>query len=159
MADWGPSSVFSRGLIYDPGTGVTTRLGLGDRDTSMDSWGHSVVLLSDGRVLMAGGLFGDATFTNTSGALFDPQTRTFTPTQDTNTSYEGSALTLMPNGEVLMVGAWNSTRVDVFDPATLGWRTEGFLNLGRDSGRSATLLRNGDVLVVGANTAEIYHRP
>ena len=60
--------------------------------------------------------------------------------------------TLLPNGEVLVAGGFNSsgslTSAELYDPASGTWTTAGNLNVGRRS-HTATLLPNGKVLVSG----------
>ena len=78
--------------LYDPGSGRWTPTG-----RMADYWGPAAVLLQDGRVLRAGG--GEA------GCVYSPTTGTWTATGPRVYSLVGgSALALLPNGQVLSVG-------------------------------------------------------
>jgi hypothetical protein len=78
--------------LYDPTSGKWTPTG-----TMTDYHGSAAVLLQDGRVLVAGG--GDA------GDVYSPATGTWTATGPrVYPLVGGSALALLPNGQVLGVG-------------------------------------------------------
>jgi len=87
-----------------------------------------------------------------------------------STAREYSTATLLPNGQVLVAGGWNSSSysytslatAEVYDPATGTWSATGSMASGRYH-HTATLLPNGKVLVVGGYgsssslaTAEVY---
>ena len=83
------------------------------------------------------------------------------PTGKLNEARSGHTATLLPNGQVLVVGGESnvldgngySTHLDsaeLYDPISGKWRVTGHLHHPR-SGHSATLLRDGRVLVVGGN--------
>src|SRR5437879_4951625 len=72
--------------------------------------------------------------------------------------------TLLPNGNVLVVGDWAlSARAELYNPATGTWAPTSSMRTGRYS-HTATLLSNGKVLVTGGDvaggqptqTAELY---
>lgn len=69
--------------------------------------------------------------------------------------------TLLSNGKVLVVGGYDSTVTELFDPVTQMWSMTGRLNASRSDHR-ATLLPNGKVLVAGGvaggpgSSAELY---
>ena len=86
------------------------------------------------------------------------------PTGNLNEARSGHTATLLPNGQVLVVGGESnvldrngySTHLDsaeLYDPISGKWRFTGRLHHPR-SGHSATLLRDGRVLVVGGNHTE-----
>ena len=72
----------------------------------------------------------------------------------------GHTATLLPNGEVLVVGGigGNSTldsdKVELYDPASGTWRVTGSLATGR-YWHTATLLPDGKVLVAGGENFNI----
>ncbi len=69
---------------------------------------HSATLLQDGRVLVAGGMSFKmlSSIAHLSAELYDPATGRFTSTGEMNAPRSGRSATLLPNGEVLMVGGW-----------------------------------------------------
>ncbi len=80
-----------------------------------------------------------------------------------NTGRLKHTATVLPNGQVLVVGGysgrnsdyWNSA--ELYDPATGTWATTGSLLAARGYGsHTATLLPNGKVLVVGGDTGGYY---
>ena len=89
----------------------------------------------------------------TSAELFNPANGTWTATGSLNTGREHHTATLLPNGQVLVAGGFNSTSGDLasaelFNPASGTWTATGSLNTGRDL-HTATLLPDGQVLVAG----------
>jgi hypothetical protein len=134
---------------------------------------HTATLLADGRVLIAGGQrIDDASFplfrTLASAELYDPSTRTFSPTGEMatpRTAYTGT-FTLLPDGKVLAAGGNGSdgqpvASAELYDPKTGKFVATGNMTTPR-SGHSATLLDNGKVLIAGGwnggplAMAEIY---
>ena len=63
-------------------------------------WNHSATLLSNGQVLVAGGL-GTGSIFLASAELYDPATGTWTETGSMSTASLGPPMTLLPNGQVL----------------------------------------------------------
>ena len=73
--------------------------------------------------------------------------------------------TLLPNGQVLVVGGYNNSKgllasAELYDPATGNWSATGSL-ANTHAGHTATLLPNGQVLVTGwdccsSGAAELY---
>ena len=154
----GSGSVTSAEL-YDPTTG--TFIGTGSMNSARAS--QTATLLSNGKVLIAGGL--DSTNNSLATAeLYDPTTGAFTPTGSMSTARSGHVATLLKNGQVLVAGGLDSrnngstssslTSAELYDPATGTFTPTGSLNAAGD-GQTATLLNNGTVLVVGTH-AELY---
>lgn len=134
------------------------------------SW-HSATLLSDGKVLVAGGT-GDLA---QSAELYDPDTGTWSLTGALHRNRSGHTATLLPDGRVLVVGGespnWNQYgtgfgfegTAELFDPGTGTWSLTGSLITPRVE-FTATLLKNGRVLVAGGidnrdmaiSSAELY---
>lgn len=112
--------------------------------------GHSVTLLLDGRVLVAGG--GTA-----SAELLDPLTLTWSATADMTEARTSHTATLLRDGRVLVAGGGTSYGVyspisrtaEIYDPATGSWTRTGDMTEARRL-HTATLLPGGIVLVAGA---------
>jgi hypothetical protein len=119
---------------------------------------HSATLMSDGKVLIAGGFREEGTseIAISSAEIFDPQTRTFTPTEDMNEPRNGHTATLLPNGLVLLAGGWNqrgrTSTAELYNPQTGRFESTGSM-LGPRQGLTATLLKNGQVLIAGGDSA------
>ena len=154
--------------IYDPATASFALAGAG-----VYGYGDGPVkanLLTNGKVLeISGPACDDPCLDSHDAVLYDPVASTFTAT-GTSTSvrvlidgYE-TATTLLPDGNVLMVGRGLG---ELFDPASSTFTSSARMIMSR-SGHTATLLRDGTVLVAGGQdvsgnapgaTAEIYSPP
>ncbi|MEM7036626.1 MAG: kelch repeat-containing protein, partial [Bacteroidota bacterium] len=111
--------------IYDFTTFTSTIV-----DTmNMPRSGHTARLLPDGRVLVAGGVNTALAFGySNSTEIFDPTTGSWSlgPTMQAERNTPG--LTNLPSGEVLISGgAYNSGRLETFDPATNSLTPAGLL--------------------------------
>jgi Galactose oxidase, central domain len=135
--------------------------------------GHTATLLSNGKVLLAGGI--SANLANVpalaSAELYDPSTGTFVPTGSMASPRASHTATLLPNGSVLIAGGYSSisgggfsgatATVELYDPDTGKFSPAGKMSLPR-FWHSATLLKNGKVLIAGGYpypptaTAEMY---
>jgi WD40 repeat protein len=119
---------------------------------------HTATLLSDGRVLIAGGFREEATseIAISSAEIFDPATNTFSPTADMNAPRNGHTATLLLNGQVLIAGGWDqsgrTSTAELYDPQTGTFEYTGSLMAPRQ-GLTATLLKNGKVLIAGGDSA------
>jgi WD40 repeat protein len=113
--------------------------------------GHTATLLSNGKVLVAGGYNGSSQLA--SAELYDPASGTWTATGSLATARLSHTATLLPNGKVLVVGGisglyFSSASAELYDPASGIWTPTGSLATAR-RGHTATLLPNGKVLVAG----------
>jgi hypothetical protein len=115
--------------------------------------GHTATLLTNGKVLVAGGYSNNVSIA--SSELYDPATGLWTSTGSMNFARYAHTATLLTNGKVLVVGGLsndsNLASSELYDPATGSWTSTGSLNLARSS-HSATLLANGKVLVTGGSS-------
>jgi N-acetylneuraminic acid mutarotase len=127
----------------------------------------TTTLLSDGRILVAGGSG------RTFAELYDPRTQSWSFTGRMRRFRYQHAAVLLSNGKVLAVGGVSATveataTVELYDPASDSWADAGSMAAER-AGSSAVLLADGRVLVAGgfvldpyartripASTAEIY---
>ena len=132
--------------VYDPATGTWTATG------KKNGVGRNpaAVLLSDGKVLVAGGHTdprrgdpGDWDGQD-SAEVFDPVTASWTAIANMRTKITPTAAFLQPDGKVLVVEPYSA---EVYDPATGTWTalpvTPGMAYL------DAALLSDGTVLVTG----------
>lgn len=118
---------------------------------------HTATLLSDGRVLVAGGLGGGGNNGILASAeLFDPNSRSWTPTGALLEARSRHTATLLLDGRVLVVG---NGPAELYDPVTGSWTATADMAEARYD-QTATLLNNGQVLVTGGNgglsSAELY---
>lgn len=138
--------------LYDPGSGTFSRTG----NMSITRWWHAAALLSNGKVLITGGV--NLTW---PADLYDPAKGTFAATNPEPPITQHTA-TVLPDGQVLLVGATSlfdlTPTTQVYDPASA---TFGTISgpAGAGANHSATLLPNGEVLLVsgtGSNGASLY---
>jgi hypothetical protein len=124
---------------------------------------HSATLLSNGKVLIAGGSNGSALST---AELYDLATGTFASTGSMTTVRYLHTATLLPNGKVLIAGGSNGSTpkssAELYDPATGTFTLTGSMTTARYC-HTAALLSNGKVLIAGGlngsalSTAELYN--
>lgn len=151
VAMTGPDNLNSAEL-YNPATGKFTRTG----SMSISRRGHTSTLLSDGRVLIAGGAEssagGDSPALDTA-ELYDPATGKFTATGKMTSGHDTHTATLLQDGRVLIAGGLDqgmqvAAKAEIYDPGTGTFKATGSLTHAVES-HTATLLANGQVLVAG----------
>jgi Galactose oxidase, central domain len=134
--------------IYDPLSQTWANAGV-----SFPRIWNTTTLLSDGRVLVAGGASPSVGAPFAFVEVYNPISNAWTTVNPMNIGRRSHTATLLTNGQVLVVGGLNihqgfATNTELYNPITGIWTTNGALNTGRHS-HTATLLLNGKVLVVG----------
>jgi WD40 repeat protein len=128
---------------------------------------HTATLLPTGKVLIAGGFKKVRTYDQfyfDSAELYDPRTKTFSPTGTLHEARCGHTATLLQNGTVLITGGVSTSALssaELYDPHKETFTSIGNMIAPRE-GHTATLLRNGNVLIAGGNndaakSAEIFN--
>ncbi len=149
--------------LYDPSTGVFTAT-----NGSMGTVRYvaNAALLSNGLVLIVGGISIPNNTYLSSAELYDPTAGTFSYTTNSMSTARGYfTATLLQNGQVLAAGGYNGSAyvltADLYDPTagTFSLLTHSMTN---QQGGPATLLGNGQVLFAGGYngsslaTSELY---
>jgi N-acetylneuraminic acid mutarotase len=113
---------------------------------------HTATLLSDGRVLVTGGLSEGSTQNPgpplASAEIYDPKTAVWNATGAMSSSRAGHRAMLLASGEVLVLGG-SAVFAELYDPARGNWRAAAGPVQPHRAGFSATLLASGKVLVAG----------
>lgn len=172
---------FARGVAQRLADGRIVVLGLGDLpaaefyDPTLAAWTspvalgrgsvfHSASLLTDGRVLVAGGVTAETFTADTDTRLYDPSTNTWSQADSMNSARMRHQGTTLANGRVLVTGGDGNSdpkACELYDPTTNQWNPAPSMATGRYQ-HTATRLQDGRVLVVGGrdasatNTVELY---
>ncbi len=146
---WALGSVPPAAALYDPATGQWMSTGVPNLNLAL----HTATLLPDGRVLVTGGIgTGLNSGATNSVTAYDPASGTWTAKNFMATKRSRHTATLLPNGQVLVVGGYDgasaTASAELYNPATGTWSATGGLNTARMN-HTATLLPNGKVLVAG----------
>ena len=120
---------------------------------------HTATLLSNGKVLVAGGYTGGESPTLSSAELYDPTIDSWSATGSLIFPRYNHTATLLPNGKVLVTGGLGSGGMpigftELYDPVSNSWSMTGSL-LQQRAAHTATLLTNGKVLVAGGNAGTL----
>ena len=130
---------------------------------------HTATLLPTGHVLIAGGINEEAfPGGNTPGQalagaeLYDPVSDRWSITEPLGDGRVGHTATLLPSGEVLVVGGWSANRfltsAELYDPISATWSLTTSPSRARFF-HTATLLPSGKVLIAGGRpeaSPELY---
>jgi hypothetical protein len=146
----------SHAEIFDPSTGAFVPTA----DMASGHTAPSATLLTNGKVLIAGGDIGDSDGASGIAELYDPVTGGFTSTGNLIAGREKHAAILLTDGTVLFTGGHgvvpvpggydNLADAEIYNPSTGMFSAAGTMLTGRDA-LNATLLHNGQVLITGGN--------
>jgi hypothetical protein len=120
--------------------------------------GHTATLLTDGRVLVAGGCNPSCDSPTAEAELYDPASGTWSATGSMMTPRATATATRLPDGKVLVAGGRNGTAVssaELYDPASGTWAPTGSMSTPRTSHLAALLTGGplaGKVLVAGGSS-------
>jgi N-acetylneuraminic acid mutarotase len=137
---------------------------------------HTVALLLDGKVLVAGGNTIDqqglirsvppnCTAIAQTAEVYDPYSDTWTPVDSMAMSRSGQTATLLQDGRVVIAGGRNFdgtiygsvASVEVYDPDIGTWSSTGNMSVAR-AYHTATLLNDGRVLVCGGHSGVSFNQ-
>lgn len=144
--------------LYNPATGQLTETG--SRSQRHDA--GAGVLLSDGRLLLAGGVDDSGMHYLATAELYDPATGHFTATGSMRAAREAPGAALLPDGRVLIAGGDQGdtgpdavilSTAEIFDPRTGQFSSAGRLAAPRSNPLCASL-PDGRVLVAGGETED-----
>jgi Kelch motif/Galactose oxidase, central domain len=155
--------------LFDPVSGTFSATG--DMTTHDGSAaGYTATLLTNGKVLVAGGVNEDVMYT--TAELYDPSTGTFSATGDMASARYSHAATLLSDGSVLIAGGGtferNPAGAELYDSGMGTFSPTGNMTTPRFE-RTATVLKSGRVLIAGGipsakiegilSSAELYNPP
>jgi predicted CXXCH cytochrome family protein len=117
---------------------------------------HTLTVLADGRVLVAGGEDSSKGVLRAS-LVYDPAIRSFSDTAPLITARIGHTATRLPGGKVLIAGGYDGSAFlsscEIYDPSRGTFAPTGSMGTARRS-HTATLLPSGKVLVAGGSAGK-----
>ena len=162
IAGGGLSQALTSTEFYDPATSVFTSH---DVFMNIDRINQASTQLADGRILITGGLDqnGNGGITPTA-EIFDPAAGEFTLTGSMSVGRQYHTSTLLPNGQVLIVGGLGIAdqsaipTAELYDPVKGTFSLTGSPSVPRGA-HTATLLSNGKVLIAGGQNPSSPDNP
>ena len=144
--------------VYDPSTSTFSSAGT----MTVARSDHTMTVLSDGTVLVAGGqtcISATSCSALASAEIYDPKAGTFTSTSNGMSAARfGASAVLLNSGSALIAGGFDGTNLppaaEIYSPGVGFTGTGPSLNVPRFYA-SATLLNNGQVLLAGGSTCSL----
>jgi hypothetical protein len=155
------TTVLAEAELYDPATGSFSQT-LGSLATARQ-W-HTASLLSNGKVLVAGGMVDNSGTATATAELYDPTTGLFSATGSLASVRDFHTASALKDGTILLTGGDDGggtlASAEVYDPSAGTFGPTGGMQASRES-HTATLLNDGTVLLAGGAgsapaTAEVY---
>jgi Galactose oxidase, central domain/Kelch motif len=112
-----PAGVIASAEVYDPAAGTFSAIA----PMTTARADHDAVLMTDGRVLLAGG-FGPGEKLLNSAEIYNPADGTFAPAAAMTSVHAGADGVRLADGRVLIAGG-QSSNADVYDPLTATFAT------------------------------------
>ncbi|MCB1175130.1 MAG: hypothetical protein KDK39_16265 [Leptospiraceae bacterium] len=145
----GASGVLNSAEIYDPDTGVFSKL---ENSLNTARWNHKTALLADNTVLIVAGTNGSYEFTGGLNSTEIFNGTTFTTAGNLNSARTMFQVNRLNSNDILLTGGYNTARRwSLFNGGTWTQDTD---QLGTDRYRhTATKLLDGRVLIAGGSDA------
>ena len=136
--------------LYDPATGTFSATG----SMATARLTHTATLLSDGSVLMAGGINHIGAYTYLfSAEVYHPDSGTFSPAPPLVDVRFGHTATALPDGRVFLAGGnQQDTPIELYDPRAPVFRSSGICRINH----TATVLADQRVLFAGGRSSWFF---